>query len=128
MTVRIAIGVGCRRGTSAEAIECAVNAALGDTFAWADIACVASIDAKRDEPGLRAFCEHHALPLLFFGAADIARIPGSSSPHAQKHLNVNGVCEPCALLASGGGELLLCKTITGGVTIAIARLSSTQQA
>ncbi|VXC76610.1 Cobalamin (Vitamin B12) biosynthesis CbiG protein (fragment) [Burkholderia sp. 8Y] len=106
---RLAIGIGCRRGVSADAIEAAVRAALDSAaFAFAHIAVIASIDIKQDEAGLRVFCDRHDLPLRFFPAEEIARMPA------------DGVCEPCALLASDGGELLVRKTIEGRVTVAIA--------
>ncbi|WP_244816268.1 cobalamin biosynthesis protein [Caballeronia sp. Lep1P3] len=105
----LAVGIGCKRGVSAEAIETAVHIALRSSgLAFADIACVASIDIKQDEAGLRAFCERHRLPLSFYGADDIAPTL------------LDGVCEPCALLASDGGRLAVRKTIAGGVTVAIA--------
>lgn len=117
----LAVGIGCRRGASADAIEAAVRAALNESsLAFEDISLAASIDAKETEAGLLAFCERHELPLRFFAAEDIARVPSTFSRHADKHMNVDGVCEPCALLASGGGRLVVRKTIVGGVTVAIA--------
>ncbi|BCQ25605.1 cobalamin biosynthesis protein [Caballeronia sp. NK8] len=117
---RLAVGIGCRRGVSADAIEHAVRMALG-THAFGDIAIVASIDAKREEAGLLAFCERHRLPLCFYRADEIARAPRTViSQHAAKHLNVDGVCEPCALLAGNARTLIVPKTIGCGVTVAIA--------
>ncbi|WP_321794006.1 cobalamin biosynthesis protein [Caballeronia sp. J97] len=117
---RLAVGIGCRRGTSADAIEHAVRGALG-THGIGDIAIVASIDAKRDEAGLSAFCERHHLTLRFFSADEIARAPRTAiSHHAMKHMNVDGVCEPCALLAGNAHTLIVPRTVDCGVTVAIA--------
>ena len=117
---RLAVGIGCRRGTSADAIEHAVRAALG-ARAFGDIAIVASIDVKRHEAGLLAFCERHRLPLRFFSADQIERAPRTAtSHHAAKHVQVSGVCEPCALLAGSAEALIAPKTIDGDVTVAIA--------
>jgi len=117
----LAVGIGCRRGASADAIQHAVRAALGTTaFLFEDIALVASIAAKANEAGLLAFCEQHGLALQFFRTEEIAEAPASYSPYAGKHVNVDGVCEPCAILASQGGRLVLGKTIVGDVTVAIA--------
>jgi cobalt-precorrin 5A hydrolase len=135
MTSMLAVGIGCRRGASADEIEHAVRAAL-DALAcasdlagtFAQIGRVASIDAKRDEAGLREFCARHAFDLRFFAADDIAKAASSLSPHARRHLGVDGVCEPCARLAGDGGALLVGKTIVGGVTVAIARLSLSNSA
>ncbi|SAK49613.1 cobalamin biosynthesis protein CbiG [Caballeronia catudaia] len=117
---KLAVGVGCRRGSSAESIEHAVRIALGH-YALGDIAVVASIEAKREEAGLIAFCERHRLPVRFFSADEIARAPRTAmSHHTQKHLHVDGVCEPCALLAGNAQTLIVPKTIGCGVTVAIA--------
>jgi cobalt-precorrin 5A hydrolase len=117
-------GIGCRRGVSADEIENAVRQALG-ALDFDALSAVASIDAKRNEAGLREFSERHRLALHFFSAEDIASVPGAISTNARKHMQVDGVCEPCALLLSGaGGTLVIPKTITGGVTVAIARKAS----
>jgi cobalt-precorrin 5A hydrolase len=130
----LAVGIGCRRGVSADDIEQAVKTALGDAFALADIACIASIEARRDEAGLHAFCARHRLALRFYEADDIARVTLShASPHTQKYLHVDGVCVPCALLASASanananasayGHIIIGKTNVGNVSVAIARTS-----
>ncbi|EKS66447.1 MULTISPECIES: cobalamin biosynthesis protein [Caballeronia] len=119
---RLAVGIGCRRGASADAIEHAVRGALG-TLAFGDIAIIASIDAKRHEAGLLAFCERHRLTLRFYGADEIAQAPRTAiSHHAMAHMNVDGVCEPCALLAGNARTLIVPKTIDCGVTVAIAAM------
>ncbi|KND59613.1 Cobalamin biosynthesis protein CbiG [Candidatus Burkholderia verschuerenii] len=119
MKARLFIGVGCRRGASVEAIDRAVRTALGDALAFDDIACIASIDAKRNETGLNIFSERYGLPLHFFSADDISRVNCKPSLKAREHMNVDGVCEPCALLAGGEGAALI---------VAIARTSSKNQA
>ncbi len=118
--MRLAVGIGCRRDTNADTIEHAVRVALGRRE-FGDIAIVASIDAKRNEAGLLAFCARHGLPLRFYSADEIAHAPHTGiSHHAAKHLNVDGVCEPCALLAGNARTLIVPKTIDCGVTVAIA--------
>ncbi|SPB13404.1 cobalamin biosynthesis protein CbiG [Caballeronia novacaledonica] len=117
---RLAVGIGCRRGASVDAIEHAVRIALG-TRRIGEIAVVASIDAKRDEAGLLEFCERHGLPMRFYSADEIAHAPRVAISHrAVKHMNVDGVCEPCALLAGNAHSLIVPKTIDCGVTVAIA--------
>jgi cobalt-precorrin 5A hydrolase len=121
----LSIGIGCRRDTPAAEIENAVRAALG-TYRFEDIRAVATLDAKADEPGVREFCARHALPLLSFTRAQIASTPSLSAPSraAREALGVDGVCEPCALLALPGGELVVGKSMYGAVTVAIARFHS----
>jgi cobalamin biosynthesis protein CbiG len=109
----------------------------------ADVACVATLDSKADEPGLVAFCERHRLRLMTFSAEEVqacfARGSSDSSDSCdscdscdssdsslrasdvvQEHAGVPGVCEPCALLASPGGALVRAKHAADGVTVAIA--------
>ena len=115
-------GIGCRRGVSAHQIEAAVRDALGATLPFAALTGIASIDTKADEPGLVAFCTRHALPLQTFTREAISALdmPLDASPHVRAHRGVDGVCEPCALLAAQGGALLVRKHVRDGVTVAIA--------
>jgi cobalt-precorrin 5A hydrolase len=118
----IVIGIGCRRGVSVEEIEAAVRAALGKlgTRSLADVRVIASIEGKSDEAALLAFCERHKLPLRFYTAAQIADVETGASHYVQRHLGVGGVCEPCALLASHEGRIVVPKTAVDDVTVAIA--------
>lgn len=134
----LSVGIGCRANSSADEIEAAVRAALG-SHAFDAIGVVASIDTKSHEAGLLAFCERHGLPLRFFSRGQIAAVPvDNPSAATNQHLGVDGVCEPCALLAAAemgaanatptastaqqasGVSLLVPKTIHAGVTVAIA--------
>ena len=123
---KLVAGIGCRRGVSAAQIEAAVRDALGNTLSFEALEAVASIETKADEAGLVAFCAAHALPLRTFTREQIATLdaPVSVSAHVREHLGVDGVCEPCALLAAQGGELLVAKRVLDGVTVAIARIAS----
>ena len=113
------IGIGCRRGVSVEQIHAAVLAALG-TRPLASIRALASIDSKKNETALLEFAACHSLPLEFFSKQHIAQIETSESERLQALLGIDGVCEPCALLASHNGRIIVPKTVTGGVTVAIA--------
>jgi cobalt-precorrin 5A hydrolase len=125
----IVLGIGCRRGVSVEEIEAAVRCALQalHTHSLANVRAVASIEGKSDEAALLAFCERHRLPLQLFTAQRIADVEANSPASApvQKHLGVGGVCEPCALLASRDGRIVVPKTIVDDVTVAIAADRST---
>ncbi|WP_233272807.1 cobalamin biosynthesis protein [Paraburkholderia acidisoli] len=123
------IGVGCRRGVTLAQVEAAVHAALGN-WLLAQVAAVATLDAKASEPALHAFCAAHALTLVLYTREQIAAVPAlavaaaAPSPPslaARAHYGVNGVCEPCAWLAANGGPLLRAKLALDGVTVAIAR-------
>jgi cobalt-precorrin 5A hydrolase len=117
----LTIGVGCRRGARVEQIEAAVRLALGER-GIGGVREVATVDLKANEPGILAFCERHALPLRVFSHEQIAARPWTDRPSAwvRDNVGLEGVCEPCALLASIRGTLLVKKTPLDGVAIAIA--------
>lgn len=117
------LGIGCRKGTSMEAIEDLVLrelAALKVTFTV--VKGIASIDVKKDEKGLLDFAEEYASPLHFYTAEELRTAEGAftPSPFVAKTVGVDNVCERSAVLDSGGGKLLLRKTSLNGVTLAIA--------
>jgi len=120
----LTVGLGFRRGVTVEQIESAIGMCLAPNT-MADVATVATLDTKAGEPALTAFCERHGLPLVAFSAKDIqacfSRSPAlHASSHVQTHLGVDGVCEPCALLAAADGMLIREKQALDGVTVAVA--------
>ena len=69
------LGIGCRRGTPEAAIAAAADAALAGLAPEA-VAGVATIDLKKDEPGLLAFCARRGLPLTTYSAEALAAVEG----------------------------------------------------
>ncbi|KIX46731.1 cobalamin biosynthesis protein CbiG [Burkholderia pseudomallei] len=142
--MRVALGIGCRAGRPAEAIEAAIRAALArlPQASLADVGVVATLDAKAREPGLVACCARHGWPLVAFSrdeiAAHLASLAGlaragsgsgvGASPTpgappcaaARARFGVDGVCEPCACLAAPNGALIVRKLALDGVTAALA--------
>ena len=118
----LVVGIGCRKGVPAERIEAAVGKALGQRRIG-EIREIATIDLKAQEPGLLDFCERHDLPLRVIATATVAARPWVTQPSAwvQQNVGVDGVCEPCALIASGRGLLLVPKTTLDGVAVAVVQ-------
>ena len=87
----------------------------------AAVCAAASIDLKKDEPGLAEFCKVHGWPITFYPADELRVVPGQFTPSAfvASVTGVDNVCERSAVKASGG-TLLLPKTAGGGVTLALA--------
>ncbi len=115
------IGIGCRRGTSEETIREAVEETLAAAgIDSAAVRCAASIDLKKDEAGLLAFCERRGWPLSFYTAEELKALPGDFTPSefVAKVTGVDNVCERAALL--GAEKLILHKTAVNGVTVALA--------
>ncbi len=115
------VGIGCRRGVSAGAIEEAVRAGL--TIAGVDpgdVLIYATTIKKSGEPGIHDAVRALGRPLIFLDDRTINRYPGIS-PSGASRLGLAGVAEPCALAVSKKKELVLPKLLKGGVTVAIAR-------
>lgn len=122
----LVVGIGCRKGVPAERIEAAVGKALALTLGQrriSEIREIATIDLKAQEPGLLDFCERHDLPLRVIARATVAARSWVTQPSAwvQQNVGVDGVCEPCALIASGRGHLLVPKTTLDGVAVAVVQ-------
>ena len=115
------LGLGCRRGTTEEAIRAAVERALEEhNIHPRAVKCAASIDLKRDEPGLLRFCAAQGWPLSFYSARELGALEGDFTP-SERVLRVTGVdnvCERAAMM--GAQRLVLRKTAYRGVTVAAA--------
>lgn len=120
---RIAVlGVGCRKGTSAQALEEAFDRLLHSSGLCAQaFGKVCTIDLKKDEPGLVSFCRDRGLPLESFSAAQLREVPGdfSASDFVESVTGVDNVCERSAVRGSGG-TLCWRKQAGDGVTMAAA--------
>ena len=117
------LGIGCRKGTGADAIEQTVQAALASAkLPWQAICGAASIDIKQNEPGLLLFCEKHGLPFRTFTAEQLQDAQGefSRSAFVQQTVGVDNVCERAAVCAAQNGTLILHKFAQNGVTAAVA--------
>lgn len=120
---RLHLGIGCRKGIAQQAIEQLVQQALSQAgLSIQMVKSVASIDLKAKEAGLLDFCRAHELPFATFSAHQLQQAKGDFSPSAfvQSVTGVDNVCERAAVLAAGGGELLLHKQAQNGVTVAAA--------
>ncbi|MDC8756776.1 cobalamin biosynthesis protein [Janthinobacterium fluminis] len=118
----LVLGVGCRKGVPAGRIEAAVLHALGRRRID-EVREVATVDLKANEPGLLEFCRSHGLPLRVFARATLAARPwvGKPSDWVMQNVGLNGVCEPCALVACPRGTLLVPKTSLDGVAVAVVQ-------
>ena len=119
----LCLGIGCNRGTSAAEIESVVLANLERlSLSLKSVKCVATAQAKRDEVGLLAWAGSCNFPIRFYQSDLLngVEMPSPPSAHAFAAIGARGVAEPAALLASGGGRLILNKVKDGNVTLAIA--------
>jgi cobalt-precorrin 5A hydrolase len=118
----IAIGVGCRRGVSAAAIEGLVGEVLARVPAGERR--LFTIVDKEGEAGLIEAAVRLGLELTFVardalrGQAGLVRTP---SPAAEATFGVPSVAEAAALAGAGAGaSLIVSRVIREGVTCAVA--------
>lgn len=119
----LVVGIGCRKGVSDERIEAAVQQALEVLGGRRlnDVREVATIDLKADEPGLIEFCARHDLPLRIFARDTVAARAWVAQPSdwVRQNVGLDGVCEPCALIACTRGKLVVPKMALDGVAVAV---------
>lgn len=123
----LVVGVGCVRGASADEIDELIRTTLHrHGLALASVRELATIEIKRDEPGIGELAGRYGWPVRFFGADELvaAGTPSGPSPAVQRAVGASGVCEPAALRAAGAATLLAPKTRTDRVTVAVARASA----
>lgn len=131
-TKTLIVGLGCRRGTSADYLEDAMKEGLGlISRKLKEVRLIASIEDKRDEKGLLQLSERLNIPLKFIHKVLIKTVEEgfSKSELVKNTLGVYSVAEPCAMLGGFRCQLLLPKTNLSlqalsremkGTTIAIA--------
>ena len=119
----VSLGLGCRKGKTAEEIEALVLPLLRKNhLSIRCLARAASVDLKKEEPGILAFCEKYGLEFLTFSPEELNAAPGtfSASGFVQGITGTDIVCERSAVLAAGNGKLIQKKTAGDGVTAALA--------
>jgi len=118
----VVAGTGCRKGTPAsEIIDALQTACAKRGVSVKSLAALASIEAKRHEPGLIQAASELGVELIFFPASRLGEVSvPNPSLNALKHMGVESVCEAAALLATGADTLLLPKIKTKTVTVALA--------
>ncbi|MBL8416194.1 MAG: cobalamin biosynthesis protein [Propionivibrio sp.] len=130
--MKLALGLGCDRGTPAVTVERAIAEALAACGAvLADVQAVASIDLKADEPGLAVVAEQNGWAIRFYAAAELAAIAvPNPSETVRQYTGTPSVSEAAALLVGGAEktQLIIEKHKLRGpdgrnVTVSIARIA-----
>ena len=117
----LVLGLGCERGTpSAELIALATSIVVHPQ----DVAFVATLDVRAEEPAMQAVARHFSVPLVTFPAALLeAETPRLANPSELvfAHTGCHGVAEAAALVQAGaGGRLVVEKTKSAHATAALA--------
>ncbi len=98
----LAIGLGCDRGTPLATVQQCLQQALALVGgALANVAVLASIEAKADEAAFLQLAAQHDWPLLWYSAAQLAAVPvPNPSATVQRYMGTPSVSEAAALLAA----------------------------
>ena len=117
---RLAVGVGCSLGCCAEELKALV--AQAREHAAGDVVAVATVDRRAHEPCVVALAAQLGVALKTFPAAALAAIPvPTPSAVVAGHVGTPSVAEAAAVLAAGGGDLLVPKMRSPHATCAIAK-------
>jgi cobalamin biosynthesis protein CbiG len=114
------VGIGTSgRGTDMEIATLVAAALTGAGLDRADVRCVATVDARADDPRLTAL----GWPVVGFGAALLDAVTvAAPSARVRAAVGTASVAEAAALLAAGpGAALLVGPQRSEHVTVAVAR-------
>jgi cobalt-precorrin 5A hydrolase len=115
------VGIGCRKGVTADEVVRAVRTALGEAgITGPEIFIYATTTKKFNEAGLIEAVGHLSGNLIFLDDDTINAQTGTGPSRASR-IGLLGVAEPCALATSKRKELVMGKKVYGRVTVAIAR-------
>jgi cobalt-precorrin 5A hydrolase len=125
----IVAGLGCRKGTSAEALLSAIDMACAHAgISRQSITILATGEIKRDEPGMNELAVRLGLPLHILGEAPLREVESRTktvSSHSLAQTATPSLSETAALAAAGeGSELIAARLIANGATCALARSHS----
>jgi len=118
----VAIGIGCKRGCSSEAIVALVERAIA--AAACAPATLFTHEAKRSEAGLASAAKALGLPLVFLEAGVLRQASlraVTNSPRVMAMFGLPSIAEAAALAGAGPSSvLLLARVSDGGASCAIA--------
>jgi cobalt-precorrin 5A hydrolase len=123
--VMIVAGIGCRKGTTAQEIDAAIDAALAEAGQSREaLSYLATSDGKGAEPGIIEAASGRGLQLVLVKPAELEAAgprTQSSSPRVKELFGVPSVAEAAALAAAGpAASLLVPRLVLGPATCAIA--------
>ena len=125
----LVVGLGCQRGCPASTLRALLDQALqAQRIDLQSITALASIDLKRDEPGLIELAEQLGLPLTVFSSEQLSAYEARLSHQSQiafERTGCYGVAESAALalaeaLAQAPATLLISRQKYAQATVALA--------
>ena len=126
----LVVGLGCQRGCPVSTLRALLDQALqAHSIELEQISALASIDLKREEPGLVELGVQLGLEVQFFSSAALARYSGQLSHHSDiafERTGCYGIAESAALalaeqLTHTPAKLLISRQKYAQATLALAR-------
>lgn len=121
---RYVVGMGCRKNKASEELLAFYQETLEQAMVEpGEVYALASIDKKKDEPGLLAISERMRISFFTYTAEELNRVGACvhSSEFVKAQVGVDNVCERAAFAGCGvSGWLIYEKHAFDGMTIAIA--------
>ena len=120
----VILGMGCRKGKSYEELRGFAEETLRELCLEREAVCaIASIDVKKEEPGLVSLAADLGVPLLTFSAEELEKAElenwiFTESDRVREHVGIGNVCERAAA-AAGAGKIIRGKTAKDGMTICV---------
>jgi cobalt-precorrin 5A hydrolase len=124
--LKISVGIGCKKGVSFTEIIAALEhvfktAEMSGKYDFTFIACLSSIDIKRNEQGLLKLGQKLNKEFKFYSADILKFVPVSDkSEFVNSITGTYSVAEAAAILSSKNKTLIVQKHKFGNITIAIA--------
>lgn len=119
----ISAGAGSKKNADAAALVGLYERVMRDNrISPSAIKNIATIDIKKGERAITELCRHTGTEPVYYSAEELNEVQGSftSSDLVKAVTGTDSVCERCAVRASGGGRLIVRKTLGSGVTLALA--------
>jgi cobalt-precorrin 5A hydrolase len=125
----LVVGLGCQKGCPASTLRALLDQALqAHRLDLRQVKALASIDLKREEPGLLELAAQLNLPLTCFSSTELARYAKQLSHRSQiafERTGCYGVAESAALalaeqLSNGPATLLISRQKYAQATLALA--------
>lgn len=115
------LGVGCRKGLSAQVVTQFVMETLADAdISPAAVKAVSSFELKRDEPALLSLSETLGSVFRVYSLEELESVNGKfhGSEFVKSVTGIDNICERAAAKSSEGGRRIIEKTAGNGVTVA----------
>ena len=99
----VVLGMGCRKNKEPDMVEKAAYDCLKENDIYPEaVAALASIDVKKEEPGILALAEKLGVPFVTFSSEELLQLQGDFTPSSfvSQTVGVDNVCERSAVKAA----------------------------